>query len=115
MDGECRSAKRSVPRQLDRRSRRSGIDQFVEDSFEELIAVEVEHRPKLPNWLKESIGRAEAEAMRSPSPRLAALVVHEVDGRSVDDLVILRLSEFRTWHALTVDGYRGNGDDSDRG
>lgn len=59
--------------------------------------VEVKARRALPAWLKHAVAQVESEAARAVSPRLAFVQIHELGGRVVDDLVVMRAGEFRAW------------------
>jgi len=73
--------------------------------------VECKERAALPQWLTGAMRQAEDAAMRYTSPRLPLLVLHEKGGRRADDLVMMRLSEFRSWYG----DWRGDGDDREDG
>lgn len=58
------------------------------------LSVEIKHRKKLPNWLEEAMIQAETNASDG---KLPVVVLHEANRRHDNDLVMLRLSEFREW------------------
>ena len=52
----------------------------------------------LPAWLKHAVHQAEVAAGQAVSPRLPIVQLHEVGGRVVDDLIVIRAGEFRSWY-----------------
>ena len=59
------------------------------------LAVEVKHRDKVPDWLKEAMAQA---VRNSPgASHLPVVVLHESGQRHGEDLVIIRLSDFVDW------------------
>ncbi len=60
--------------------------------------VEVKARRSLPAWLKHAVAESEAAAGRSLTPRLPLVQLHEHGGRVVDDLIVIRAGEFRSWY-----------------
>jgi len=56
------------------------------------LAVEVKTRRKFPAWLLEAMQQAR---MNRRGDRLALVILHEVRARHDDDLVLLRLADFR--------------------
>jgi hypothetical protein len=60
--------------------------------------VEVKARRSLPAWLKRAVEQAEVAAGQAVSPRLPLVQLHEVGGRVVDDLIVMRAGEFRAWY-----------------
>jgi hypothetical protein len=69
--------------------------------------VEVKSRATLPAWLKHAVQQAEVAASQAVSPRLPIVQLHEVGGRVVDDLIVLRAGEFRSWYGDWRDDREG--------
>lgn len=80
------------------------------DVVSDWCVIECKERQTLPLWLKGALRQAEGAAARYTAPRLPLVVLHELGGRRVDDLVIMRLSEFRAWFG----DWRGAGEESGR-
>ncbi len=57
------------------------------------LSVEVKHRKRLPQWLKD----AWAQAANGAENRLPLVVLHECGSRRHNDLVVLRLGDFEDW------------------
>ena len=57
-------------------------------------AVECKSRKDVPLWLQRAIAQAVANAKPGQTP---LLVLHPVGGRRVNDLVIMRRSDFEDW------------------
>jgi len=57
------------------------------------LSVEVKHRRRLPQWLKDAL----AQARTGAGERLAIVVLHESGQRHADDLVLVRLADFEDW------------------
>ena len=70
------------------------------DARSEWLVIECKSRAAPPVWIKAAMRQAECGAGEYQLP---IVVLHEVGGRSVDDLVILRRSEFGAWFG----GWRG--------
>ena len=58
------------------------------------FTVEVKHRKSLPMWLKEGVAQARRYAR---DDQLPLLVLHQAGQRHDNDLVVLRLLDFREW------------------
>ena len=58
------------------------------------LACEVKERAELPRWLAEAVGQAVRNA---PAGMLPVVILHELGRRHVDDVVMLRLGDFREW------------------
>jgi hypothetical protein len=101
-----RRAERNAARVLGgRRVGNSG--KATEDVSSDWLACEVKSRQTLPEWLKGAMRQAEGAAARHVKPRLPLVVLHEVGGRAVDDLVLLRAGDWAAWFG----DWRGRGDD----
>lgn len=61
------------------------------DVAHDVFAVEVKQRGRLPGWIKEAMVQAVASAKISQLP---IVVLHETGQRHVNDLVVIRLSDF---------------------
>ena len=64
------------------------------------LSAEVKHRRKLPDWLQAAISQA---ARHSGPEQLPVVVLHEAGARHNDNLVVMRLSDFRDWFVSRVD------------
>jgi hypothetical protein len=64
------------------------------------ISCEVKHRKRLPDWLLDAMSQARAAARDG---QLAVAVLHEAGTRHADNLVVLRLADFREWFGGGVD------------
>jgi len=58
------------------------------------LAIEVKDRERLPIWLRRALDQAQAGARPGQLP---VAVLHEAGRRHDDDLVVLRLADFKTW------------------
>lgn len=58
------------------------------------IVAEVKHRKALPVWIHNAMAQARAAAR---SNQLPIAVLHEAGQRHADNLVLLRLADFRDW------------------
>ena len=89
--------------------RRTGnLGRAAADVETDWCVCEVKARKTLPGWLKHAVAQSEGAAARSVSPRLAIVQLHEVGGRVVDDLIVMRAGDFRAWYG----DWRGRGDDA---
>ena len=64
------------------------------------FAIEVKLRRKLPAWLYDAVAQAVAaaeKAARLMKIKLPIVVLHESGKRHDDDLVVMRLRDFRDW------------------
>ncbi len=66
----------------------------VPDVAHPWLSIEVKTRRALPAWLREAMAQAVAAAQPDQLP---VVVLHEVGDRHADDLVLLRLSDFKAW------------------
>ena len=57
------------------------------------LSVEVKHRKRLPQWLKNALTQARTGA----GDRLPLVILHEAGQRHSDDLVLVRLADFQDW------------------
>ena len=64
------------------------------------LAVECKHRRKLPDWLQDAMRQA---AWHSGPQKLPVVVLHEAGARHNDNLVVMRLTDFRAWFVSRVD------------
>ena len=64
------------------------------------LSAEVKHRRKLPDWLQAAISQ---EARHSGPEQLPVVVLNEAGARHNDNLVVMRLSDFRDWFVSRVD------------
>ena len=63
------------------------------------LSVEVKHRKSLPTWLLDAMDQARAAA---GSDQLAVSILHEAGRRHDDNLVLVRLGDFREWFGSEV-------------
>ncbi|HCE18529.1 MAG TPA: hypothetical protein DEQ80_11780 [Anaerolinea thermolimosa] len=87
---------KQTERQIARRlggKRLGATGQATADVVSDWLSVEVKHRRKLPEWLKDAITQAKAGA----GERLAIVVLHQAGSRHADDLVLMRLADFEEW------------------
>jgi hypothetical protein len=73
----------------------------VPDVAHELFAVECKHKKALPGWLHEAMSQAKA-AQRGE--QLPVVVLHEAGQPHTQDLVVLRLADFRDWFGALPTG-----------
>ena len=64
------------------------------------LSAEVKHRRKLPDWLLAAMRQA---AGHSGPEQLPVVVLHEAGARHNDNLVVMRLADFRDWFVSRVD------------
>lgn len=64
------------------------------------LCPEVKHRRKLPDWLHEAMSQARAAAT---SEQLPIVVLHQSGQRHKDDLVMIRLSDFRDYFGTSLE------------
>ena len=64
------------------------------------LSAEVKHRRKLPDWLQAAISQA---ARHSGPQQLPVVVLHEHGQQHNDNLVVMRLADFRAWFVSRVD------------
>lgn len=85
-----KSVERAIAKHLD--GQRVGVTgRATPDVITDSLSVECKHRKALPKWLKSAMAQAEVNA----AGKVPVVVLHEKYKRHVDDLVVLRLSEFR--------------------
>lgn len=58
------------------------------------LSIEVKERSSLPRWLLTALRQARAAARDGQLP---VVVLHQTGQRHNDDLVVLRLADFREW------------------
>jgi len=66
----------------------------VADINHDWLSVEVKHRAKLPAWLHDAMSQAVA-AQRDG--QLPVVILHEAGTRHDEDIVCVRLKDFREW------------------
>lgn len=71
------------------------------DVVSDWLSVEVKHRKRLPQWLKDALMQAGTGA----GDRLPLVILHESGQRHADDLVILRLADFQDWFGEVGNGH----------
>ena len=73
----------------------------AEDVSAGIIAAESKHRKQLPQWLKDAVTQARANA--GPD-RLGVVVLHEHGKHTTSDIVCLSLTDFLEWFStLTIE------------
>ena len=92
-DKTWKQTERAVARRLNGR-RQGATGRTGADVVNDWLAVEVKHRRRLPQWLKNALAQAKSGASEQ---RLAIAVLHEAGQRHSDDLVVLRLADFEDW------------------
>ena len=85
-DNERRVARRLHGARVPVADKRSGAD-----VVNERLAIECKHRKQLPNWLHSAMSQA-VKAARGE--QLPIVVLHELNKRSDNDYVFLRLADF---------------------
>ena len=78
--------------------RTGNLGRAAADVTTDWCVCEVKSRRTLPAWLKHAVTQAEGAACQSVTPKMALVQLHEVGGRVVDDLIVMRAGEFRAWH-----------------
>jgi len=63
------------------------------------LSVEVKHRKSLPAWILDAMSQARAAAR---SDQLPCAILHESGRRHDDNLVLVRLGDFREWFGPEV-------------
>ena len=63
------------------------------------LSVEVKHRKRLPAWIEDAMTQARASAR---SDQLPVAVLHESGRRHSENLVLVRLADFRDWFGSEV-------------
>jgi len=80
--------------------RQGAVGRTGADVVNDWLAVEVKHRRRLPQWLKDALTQARSGA----GDRLPIVVLHEAGQRHSDDLVLVRLADFQEWFGETQTG-----------
>jgi hypothetical protein len=83
------------------RTSKRGLGSNAPDVLAGGFAVEVKHRRTLPAWLTAAMAQS---ARNAPDGALPLVVLHEAGQRHADDLVVLRLADFREWFGDLEDG-----------
>ncbi|GAP06235.1 hypothetical protein ATHL_01083 [Anaerolinea thermolimosa] len=82
--------------------RQGAVGRTGADVVNDWLAVEVKHRRRLPQWLKDALTQARSGA----GDRLPIVVLHEAGQRHSADLVLVRLADFQDWFGeVTHDPY----------
>jgi len=89
-DKVWKQTERAVARRLNA-TRQGAVGRKGPDVTTSWLAVEVKHRRRLPQWLKDALTQARCGA----GERLALVILHESGRRHADDLVVLRLGDFQ--------------------
>jgi hypothetical protein len=89
-DKTWKQTERAIARRLNA-TRQGAVGRTGADVVNDWLAVEVKHRRRLPQWLKDALTQARAGAC----DRLPIVVLHEAGQRHSDDLVVLRLADFQ--------------------
>jgi hypothetical protein len=98
-DKNWKAAERAIAQALGgRRVGCTGRD--TSDVESDALAVEVKTRKRLPTWLFDAMQQARDNAR---GERLPVVVLHQVGGRHDDDLVLLRLADFRAYFGTGVE------------
>ena len=71
----------------------------VPDVAHPWLSVEVKHRKSLPAWILDAMSQARAAAR---SDQLPCAILHESGRRHDDNLVLVRLGDFREWFGPEV-------------
>ena len=71
----------------------------VPDIAHPWLSIEVKHRKSLPNWIIDAMSQARAAAR---SDQLPCAILHEAGRRHDDNLVLVRLGDFREWFGPEV-------------
>ncbi len=72
----------------------------VPDVEHRWLSIEVKHRKKLPEWIKDAVRQAEAAA---DEEQLPVVVLHEERSRHTGDLVVLKMRDFLEWFGTEKD------------
>ena len=72
----------------------------VPDVTHPWLSVEVKHRQSLPAWILGAMSQARAAAR---SDQLPVAILHESGQRHADNLVLVRLADFRDWFGDPVE------------
>jgi hypothetical protein len=90
MTATWKHTERAIARRLNGK-RLGATGMATPDVVTERLAVEVKHRKELPEWLKDAL----EQAVNNAGDRLPLVVLHEAGHRHADDLVIMRLDDFK--------------------
>ncbi len=102
---------RAVARALGgERASKHGQGESTPDVLTSAYAVEVKHRKELPAWLKEAMAQSVRNA---PEGKLPLVVLHESGCRHGEDLVMMRLADFRDWFGGAPGETAGNAREAD--
>ena len=91
-DTTWKQTERAIARRLNGK-RQGATGRTGADVTTSWLAVEVKHRRRLPQWLKDAL----AQARTGAGERLPIAILHESGRRHADDLVVLRLADFQDW------------------
>lgn len=70
----------------------------TEDISHGWLSCEVKHRDVLPSWLKMAMWQARTNAA---ADKLPVVILHESGQRHADNLVVIRMADFREWFGDT--------------
>jgi len=76
------------------RTSNQGLGSAVPDVVSDTYCVEVKHREKLPAWIKLMVKQARVNGR---ADKLSLVVLHELNARHDDDIVLVRLGDFVEW------------------
>lgn len=74
------------------------------------LAVECKHRKSLPDWLMGAMRQAKANSNKGE--KLPVVVLHQLGQRHADDLVVMRMADFKDYFG---DELKGDDDESSNG
>lgn len=77
----------------------------TEDVCHDWMTIECKSKKALPDWLKDAIAQAKRNGA---ADKLPVVVLHELGKRSADDLVVIRMSDFREWFVNIPDNCVNN-------
>ena len=92
-DKTWKRVERTIAKRLNGR-RQGAVGRKGPDALSDWLALEIKHRRRLPQWLKDALAQAKSGASEQ---QLAIAVLHEAGQRHADDLVVLRLGDFQDW------------------
>lgn len=87
-----KQTERVIAKRLNGR-RLGATGQATADVVSDWLSVEVKHRRRLPDWLKDALDQARHGA----GERLPIVILHESGQRHSNDLVLMRLGDFEDW------------------
>lgn len=70
----------------------------TEDVSHAWLSVECKHRKEIPTWLKMAMWQARTNAA---ADKLPVVILHESGQRHADNLVVIRMADFREWFGDT--------------